>query len=85
MARPYYVFNVLLSLFSAYPVFHMQSDWGRYQYTFESAKDACESRGGKLATYKQLLAAWERGRMLKLEHYVLKQGDTKAYLLKLNI
>ena len=48
-------------LFSVYPVFSEVSQYGHYQYTLAEARQACSNKGAKLATYKQMQAAWEKG------------------------
>ncbi|CAH1774195.1 unnamed protein product [Owenia fusiformis] len=42
-------------------VYHMEGSRGRYSLTCDEAKALCESRGHKLATKAQLLAAYELG------------------------
>lgn len=42
-------------------VFPYYSPRGRYQLTFQEAKEVCEQQGACLATFEQLFAAWEDG------------------------
>ncbi|XP_058862228.1 hyaluronan and proteoglycan link protein 2-like [Acipenser ruthenus] len=42
-------------------VFPYQNSNGRYQFTYQEARQACEGQDGKLATYQQLYKAWTEG------------------------
>lgn len=42
-------------------VFPYQSKHGRYNYTYDEAKEVCVEQDGTLATFKQLYRAWTEG------------------------
>ncbi|KAK1151614.1 hyaluronan and proteoglycan link protein 2-like isoform X1 [Acipenser oxyrinchus oxyrinchus] len=42
-------------------VFPYQNSNGRYQFTYQEARQACEGQDSKLATYQQLYKAWTEG------------------------
>ncbi|XP_056236361.1 hyaluronan and proteoglycan link protein 2 [Seriola aureovittata] len=53
--------SVIMELRIEGVVFPYQSKNGRYQFTFQEAKEACTDQDGILATYDQLYRAWTEG------------------------
>ncbi|XP_069576018.1 hyaluronan and proteoglycan link protein 2 [Brachyistius frenatus] len=53
--------SVVIALRVEGVVFPYQSKSGRYQFTFQEAKEACADQDGTLASYNQLYRAWTEG------------------------